>query len=80
MSRRIKARNNARSKLRIWPMLSNRPNTRTFDTKLAYEKGTDAFLTAWGTFCAIRGNLATVYSDPGSNLARAVTNIGKDYP
>ncbi|MCP4995043.1 MAG: hypothetical protein GY934_14860, partial [Gammaproteobacteria bacterium] len=62
----VKAMNNARSKLKVWPVLFNCLNTGAVDIRLAYKQGTDAFLTAWNTFCAIRGDPRTVYSDRGS--------------
>jgi hypothetical protein len=72
--------NNDRSKLKVWPVLFNCLNTGVLDIRLAYKQGTDAFLTAWGTFCAIRGNPSTMNSDRGSNLTKAATYIGEDDP
>ena len=74
----VKAMNNARSKLKVWPVLFNCLNTGAVDIRLAYKQGADAFLTAWATFCAIRGDPATVYSDRGSNLTKAATYVQED--
>jgi hypothetical protein len=57
-------------------VLFNCLNTGAVNIRLAYKQGTDALLTAWGTFYFIRGNPATVYSDRGSNLTKAATYIG----
>jgi hypothetical protein len=46
----VKAMNNARSKLKVWPVLFNCLNTRAVNIRLAYKQGTDAFLTTWNTF------------------------------
>ena len=76
----VKAMNNARSKLKVWPVLFNCLNTGAVDIRLAYKQGTDAFLTAWNTFCAIRGDPDTVYSDRGSNLKKAATFLEDEDP
>ena len=76
----VKAMNNARSKLKVWPVLFNCLNTGPENIRLAYKQGTDAFLTAWNTFCAIRGDPATVYSDHGTNLTKAATYVEEENP
>ena len=76
----VKAMNNARSKLKVWPVLFNCLNTGAVDIRLAYKQGTDAFLTAWNTFRAIRGDPDTVYSDRGSNLKKAATFVEEEDP
>ena len=61
-------------------MLFNCLNTRIVDIRLAYRQGSDTFLTDWKTFCAIRGDPATVYSDHGTNLTMAATYVGEEDP
>ena len=68
------------SLLNTRPVLFNCLNTGAVDIRLAYKQGTDAFLTAWNTFCDIRGDPATVYSDRGTNLTKAATYVEEEDP
>jgi hypothetical protein len=74
----VKATNNARSKLKVWHVLFNCLNTWAVDIRLAFKQGTEAFLTAWNTFFAVRGDPVTVYSDRGTNLTKAVSYVEEE--
>ena len=56
----VKAMNNARSKLKVWPVLFNCINTGAVDVRLAHKQGTDAILKASNTFCIVRVITTTV--------------------
>ena len=69
----VKAMNNSRTKLKVWPVLFMCQSTGALHLEVMHNYGTEAFLLQWGSFAALRGVPATVVSDKGSQLT-AKTN------
>ena len=51
----VKAMNNARSKLKVWPVILGCHNTGALHVELCWTYGTDSFLVAFSAFVAVRG-------------------------
>ena len=77
---KVKAMNNSRSSLKVWPIVFCCHVTGALHTELSYTYGTDAFLVAYSSFTAVRGTPATVYTDSGSQLCKAVQYVESDDP
>lgn len=72
----VKAMNNARSLLKVWPVLFACLNSGAVHVELSNTYGTDALLQTIDVFTAIRGNPAMFYTDRGSQLCKAAQFIG----
>ena len=77
---KVKAMNNSRSKLKTWPIVFGCHLTGALHVELCWTYGTDAFLTAFDNFTAIRGKPSSVYTDRGSQLTKASTFIAEENP
>ena len=64
----VREMNNARSKLKTWPLLITCLNTGALTINLMHQYSTSAFLIQWEHFVAVRGRPTWVHSDPGSQL------------
>ena len=67
----VRAMNNARCKVKTFPMLFSCLNAGALHAELSHNYSTDAFLTCYASYTAIRGNSVTVYSDRGTQLVKA---------
>ena len=76
----VKAMNNARSKLKVWPVLFCCLNTGALAIYVAAGNSTEKFLTAYSHYCSERGKPNFVYSDRGSNLTKAATYVRDEDP
>ena len=74
---RIKAMNNARSLLKVWPVVFGCLNTGATHIEVTSTYGTDALLLAISAFTGIRGYPATFYTDRGSQLCKAAQYVDK---
>ena len=74
----VKAINNKRSKLKCFPLVIVCMNTGSLHTMVCTGYSTQDFLLQWESFCALRGQAAFVYSDPGSQLVAAKHTITAD--
>ena len=73
----VKAMNNARSLLKVWPVVFGCLNTGAIHLELTHTYGTDALLLAMGAFTGIRGYPALFYTDRGSQLCKAAQFVDK---
>ena len=76
----VVAMNNARSKLKTWPILFCCLNTGAIAIYVAAGASTSHFLTQYDHYVAVHGRPKFVYSDRGSNLTKAATFVQKDDP
>ena len=72
--------NNARSKLKVWPVLFCCLNTGALAIYVAAGNSTEKFLTAYSHYISDRGKPKFVYSDRGRNLTKAATYVRDDDP
>ena len=72
---RVKAMNNARSFLKVWPVVFGCLNTGAVHIELNKTYGTDALLLSITAFTSIRGYPATFYTDRGSQLCKAAQYV-----
>ena len=71
----VKAMNNARSKLKVYPVLFCCLNTGAISIKAAAGYGTANFLTQYEHHTAERGRPRFVYTDKGNNLVKAAEYV-----
>ena len=76
----VKAMNNARSKLKVWPIVFGCHHTGALHTELSWTYGADAFLSSFDAFKAIRGTPAHVYTDRGTQLMKAASLVTREDP
>ena len=76
----VKAMNNARSKLKVWPVLFCCLNTGAVAIYVAAGNSTEKFLTCYSHYCSDRGKPKFVYSDRGRNLTKAATYVRDEDP
>ena len=76
----VKAMNNARTKLKVWPIVFGCHLTGALHIELSWTYGCDAFMVAYNNFTSIRGAPATVYTDKGTQLTKAAKFIAKEDP
>ena len=62
---------NKRLTVKVYPILYTCLQTRALHVNLAMGYSTDQFFTAYDDFVTLRGCLATVFSDAGSQLIKA---------
>ena len=74
---RVKAMNNARSFLKVWPVVFGCLNTGAVHIEVTSTYGTDALLLAMSAFTGIRGYPAIFYTDRGSQLCKAAQYVDK---
>ena len=78
---KVKAMNNARSKLKVWPVVFGCHITGALHSELAWTYGADVFCVVFSSFVALRGRPETVYTDRGSQLVKASSYLGaKEHP
>ena len=63
--------NNARSKLKTWPIVLCCMNTGALHIELSHSYGSESFITCYDRFVSLRGTPSAVYSDRGSQLTKA---------
>ena len=74
----VRAMNNQRSKLKVWPIIFACMSTGALHVEVSHTFGADAFLTSFGSFVAVRGRPTMVYSDRGSQICKASQYVKKD--
>ena len=67
---KVKAMNNARSFLKVWPVIFSCLNTGAVHIKLNKTYGTDALLLSISAFTSIRGYPAVFYTVRGTQLLK----------
>ena len=72
----VKAMNNARTQLKVWPIIFACLNSGAVHIELSNTYGTDTLLQTIDVFTALRGNPAMFYTDRGSQLCKAAQFIG----
>ena len=78
---KVKAMNNARSQLKVWPIIFGCLNTGAVHIELNKTYVTDALLLSITLFTSIRGYPARFYTDRGTQLSKAGSFIdSKDDP
>ena len=68
---KVKAMTNARSQMKVWPVVFGCLNTGTVHIKLNKNYGTDALLLSITSFTSIRGYPAKFYTNKGTQLSKA---------
>ena len=64
-----------RNLVKVWPIVFGCMNTGALHVEVAGNYGADAFLQAYTCFTSVRGAPSKVYTDKGSQLTRASTNV-----
>ena len=72
--------NNQKSKLKTWPLVFGCMQTASLHTELNYSYGTDAFLVCYDAFTSVRGKLAYVHTDAGTQLIKTAEYVGEKHP
>ena len=72
---KVKAMNNARSFLKVWPVIFGCLNTGAMHIELNKTYGTDALLLSISAFTSIRGYPSVFYTDRGTQLCKAAKYI-----
>ena len=72
---KVKAMNNARSFLKVWPVIFGCLNTGAVHMELNKTYGTDTLLLSISAFTSIRGYPSVFYTDRGSQLCKAAKYI-----
>ena len=67
-----------RSRVKVWPLVIGCFSTGATHIELCVNYGSDAFLQAFTNFATVRGYPAQVYTDKGSQLARASQNVAEN--
>ena len=76
----VRAMNNSRSRKKCYPVVCCCMSTGGLHIELASDYGADAFLLAYGAFLDIRGRPSMVYTDQGSQLAKASEYLVEEDP
>ena len=71
----VRAMNNARSKLKTYPLVIVCLNTGALHLQVMHQYSTAAFILQWEHFVSIRGRPKWVHSDPGSQLKGAANIV-----
>ena len=71
----VKPYNNARMKIKVWPVVICCMTTGATHIELSEGYGADSFLQAFANFASVRGYPSQVYTDKGSQLTRASENV-----
>ena len=72
---KVKVMNNARSFLKVWPVIFGCLNTVAVHIERNKTYGTDALLITISAFTSIRGYPSVFYTDRGTQLCKAVKYI-----
>jgi hypothetical protein len=67
----VKAMNNARSYLKVYPVVYCCMITGAIQIRISHAYSTDAFMLQYAGHCALRGHPTTIYTDCGSQLVKA---------
>ena len=77
-SYKVKAMNNARSFLKVWPVVFTCMSVGALHIEVSSSYGADSFLVSFKAFTAVRGRPARVYTDLGSQLVKAANYAGNE--